>query len=312
MCVGGQSAEEKAANLMIVVDSSSSMSELTEDGSTRLDAVKKGLSSLVGKLPAKINAGLMVFGHRGKQLGDKDIEVVVPLGPLDPETIRQALSRLKPKGVTPLAASLNMAAEQLAGRKGRSCILIVTDGKETCGGNPVETARMIKQKYKMGIVIDIVGLNVVAIAREQLTAIAQAGGGGYHDVESSPGMLLVLPRLMEKRTGVILPVKMTKAEKKKEGAAEAKDGRKIVGGDGLGVLIVRYSVFRPKSLKILEQETGKETSGGHMWAHLKSSYKTYLRAGIYTLRVEASQGYGDMKIKNVVIKAGKETVVRLR
>ena len=62
-------------------------------------------------------------------------------------------------------------------------IVLVSDGKETCQGDPVVAARALAAK---GITVHTVGFIVDTAARGQLQAIARATGGTYFDAPVGP------------------------------------------------------------------------------------------------------------------------------
>ena len=72
-------------------------------------------------------------------------------------------------GETPISASLETAAREIGG-PGR--IVLITDGKESCGRDPCRTARELKGRYP-GLVIDVVDVS----GRTGLACVAQATGG---------------------------------------------------------------------------------------------------------------------------------------
>ena len=215
--VSGFAEEKKMANLLIIIDSSNSMSQLTKDRKERLAVVKTALNKLVVGISGNINLGMMVFGGKGKgKYGYKNVEMVIPIGPLDATIVKQELDSLQPKGVSPVAVSLRKAAQCLANLKGRSCILLMSDGKDTCGGDPVKTAAWIREKYGISVVIDVVGLNVAEGAQQQLSAVAAAGGGRYHTVNTSGEMSAAFTNVIGERIGVQIEAKeIGRAEKEK-------------------------------------------------------------------------------------------------
>lgn len=312
--------KESVPNLMIVVDSSASMFEPTAGGQRKLQAVKEALGDLVGGLPGDINVGMIAFGHRGgKKYGHNDIEMVIPIGLLDAAVVRRELSLLQPRGLSPLAGSLRKAGECLINVKGRSCILLVTDGRETCGGDPVETARWIRENLKIGVVINVVGLDVAEVARGQLEDIAGAGGGRYYAVERPDDMAVTLVRAAGQKATMWFRRSKKRGMEKRIG--RAKKGYRIstgrtqehgkVSGSGPGKLMLHYVRMAPQSITIYDQETGEEAAGGGMWVHLEHSFKTSLKAGVYRLEIRRRGRSEPVSIKNVVIKGNRETSVNL-
>ena len=49
----------------------------------------------------------------------------------------QSLSKIKPTGWTPIAKALSDTREEFERRRrGKNVVYLITDGEETCGGNP--------------------------------------------------------------------------------------------------------------------------------------------------------------------------------
>jgi len=114
----------------------------------------------------KDRAGLYVFGHRiGKDdaaASCQDIESLFPLLPPDaannPDVIA-AINGIEARGMTPIADALVAASNALSGYGGEGVIVLITDGEETCGGDPKVVAQMLKT-LQPPIVLHIVGLDI--------------------------------------------------------------------------------------------------------------------------------------------------------
>lgn len=314
-------AERKggAANLLFIIDSSRSMSEMTPDGRRRLDMVKESVTYLAEGLSGDINMGMMAFGHRDREkYGANDIEMVIPIGPLDGMVVRWALDSLRPNGLSPLAASLRKGAEWLMNVKGRSCIILLTDGKENCGGDPIGTARWIKENLSVGVVIDVVGLNVPGPARQQLEGIANAGAGRYYAVENSADMTSTLVNAVSKRTGAY---HLPKKKRVSMGGGKGRGNTRVIkteekaGGvsreDGLGRVILHYANMAPQSIRIYDQETDEQKIGSGMWINLRNTFKTSLEPGVYRLDIDMRGRRETLSVRNIVIKADRETSINL-
>ena len=95
------------------------------------------------------------------------------------------LISIKARGKTPIAASLEKGAEGLKSFYGKKTIILISDGEETCGGDPVKTARKIKEEFGIDIAIHVIGFDVKGKGREQLAGIAKAGGGNYYSADNA-------------------------------------------------------------------------------------------------------------------------------
>ncbi len=86
-----------------------------------------------------------------------------------------AIAGLKASGYTPIGLAMTKAVEQLP--DGAGSVVIVTDGEDTCAPpDPCETARQLKQSHP-NVTISTVGMGLSGSASEQLSCVAEAGGG---------------------------------------------------------------------------------------------------------------------------------------
>lgn len=184
-------------NLVVILDASNSMNK-TFGTQTGIEAAKGALSDLLGTLPAGMNVGLIVYGHRvpkqEEQASCRDIEELFPLAPFTAQVRNRmiaALGKVKAQGLTPLAAALTKAGEDLSQAQGKRTILLLTDGKETCGGDSLAAAKKLGA-MDPPVELDIVGLAVDPQSRVALTAMAQATGGKYRDVDKAQDIFSAL------------------------------------------------------------------------------------------------------------------------
>lgn len=184
-------------SIVFILDASNSMNKQLDNGS-RLDAAKAALVDLWQTLPSETDVGLYLFGHRvGK--GDRnascqDIEPLFPIRPFD-DSLRAdmlaAVGGVVAQGLTPLADVLVQASTALASAPGDHTIILVSDGEETCGGDPLVVAQMLGA-MDPPIVLHIIGLDVDPAVRESLTGMAEATGGSYYQVSQAQDLLSAL------------------------------------------------------------------------------------------------------------------------
>ncbi|RMD89678.1 MAG: VWA domain-containing protein [Alphaproteobacteria bacterium] len=170
-------------NMLFILDASNSMWGQA-GGEAKIDTAKRVLGDALGDLEGTVTPGLMVYGHRSRR-ECSDVELVAPFGAADAATIRGYIAGLNPRGKTPIAASLERAIEAFAGREEENnSILLISDGIETCGGDPcAAAAELIKRG--INVRVNVVGFDVDAEARAQLQCIAEAGGGRYFEARDA-------------------------------------------------------------------------------------------------------------------------------
>lgn len=147
--VNQQKLPEKT-RILFLLDASGSMLGQWER-TNRITAAKKLLSDLVDSLKVNQNLelGLRVYGHqfnkRLQNCQDTKLEVGFKTGNHD--QIKNKLAALVPKGTTPLAYSLEQAANDFPGQEDvRNIVIIITDGLESCDGDPCAVSLALQRK----------------------------------------------------------------------------------------------------------------------------------------------------------------------
>jgi Mg-chelatase subunit ChlD len=199
-------------------------------GKRRIDVAKEVLAELGGSLlPEGTTLALRAFGHR-RGLGCKS-ELVLPPAPLERAGYLAAVAKLTAisNAKTALAEAIRNAGADLAVTEGRRLIVLVTDGDETCGGDPAaEVAALAAQG--IDVRLNVVGFAVAdAGLREKLEAWAAAGGGAYFDAADQAALAAALQGAVGRPLTVY-------------DAAGAEVARGLVGGAPLELPAGRYRV----------------------------------------------------------------------
>jgi hypothetical protein len=164
----------------IVVDASRSM--WGRMGGEPKMAVAKGILEDVSHwFPEDLDLALRAYGSTSPSDNNDcaDSALLVPFGEENREPIRQAIAGLRPLGQTPIAYALNQAARDFGALQNDRALVLVTDGIESCGGDPVEAARDLREQ---GIMVHLIGFGLGNAADEDaasLHAVAAASGGRY-------------------------------------------------------------------------------------------------------------------------------------
>lgn len=178
-------------NVAMLIDSSGSMKKEI-NSEKKMTAAKEAVQSFASELPEDVQASLYVFGHKGsekeqdKDVSCKSIESVYPLSTYNNDTFTDSMDSFSAKGWTPLAGAIQQATSDLKENstdETKNFIYIVSDGKETCGGNPVEAAKRATNQG-MDVEVHIIGFQVDTEANQQLKEVAEAGGGAYTSVDN--------------------------------------------------------------------------------------------------------------------------------
>lgn len=166
--------------VIFLLDSTGSMSQpLGTD--VKLDVSKRVFKALMEEMPETSRMGLIVFGNRQQSCDDIPISVALSVGSRD--AIAREVKELKPLGTTPMALSIRIAGNYLIKNRIDATIVLVTDGEEQCGGDPLAEAAALR-KSGLNIVLHVVGFSASPKVQAQLEKIAQMGGGTFYNART--------------------------------------------------------------------------------------------------------------------------------
>lgn len=173
-------------NVEIILDSSGSMANYA-GSQTRMDVAKESINNFLAEVPEEANVSLRVYGHEGtsadsdKELSCSSIDQVYGFDKYKEAEFQEALNQFKSSGWTPLADALKQSQEALSefdSNTNTNLIYVVSDGIETCDGNPVAVAKELSDSNAQPI-INIIGFQTDAEAQRQLEEMAEVSGGIY-------------------------------------------------------------------------------------------------------------------------------------
>ena len=180
----------------IILDASGSM--LQKIGKERrIDIAKKTLTHLTSSgIPAGTPLALRVFG---REVDSCQTDLDIALGPLNAVAVAATIARLEAKNgaKTPIGASLDKVADDLRGVRGERLVILLTDGEETCGGDPAAAIEKLR-KAGAAVRVNIVGF---AIDDQKLAATfrhwSDSGGGLYFDARDAASLDQALTRALQ-------------------------------------------------------------------------------------------------------------------
>ena len=190
-----QAATIPSGNLVFILDASGSMGAQIQ-GKMKIKIAKEVLSGLIQELPAGVNVGLFAYGHRQKA-DCNDVEELAQLGPLDRQDLVAKIKNLDHKGKTPITLAVQKVAEGLKTLEDETTIILVSDGEETCEGDP---CAMVKELKASGIrfVLHVIGFDVTEKEKAQLACLAEAGGGSYFTAKNVGELTSAAKKVVEK------------------------------------------------------------------------------------------------------------------
>jgi len=172
----------------LILDASGSMLKRMEGG-RRIEIAKDLLSKAVTEhIPAGTPVALRVFGH--KESNSCRTDLVIPMKPLDPAAVTKTLEGINAKNLakTPIADSLAKVESDLKGAKGTRVVVLVTDGEETCDGDPSEVLAKLSERG-IDLRLEIVGFAIDDDdLKQQFEGWAEQGGGRYFDAGNAESL----------------------------------------------------------------------------------------------------------------------------
>lgn len=163
-----------AEDVVIVYDASGSMWGQI-DGVNKIVIARDVMADLVESWPAETHIGLIAYGHRSA--GDcNDIETLITPALVDRAQFIKTVNAIEPKRKTPISASLQQAADLLSWRDSSGTVVLISDGLETCHGDPCAVARELAEKG-VDFTAHVVGFDLDEEGNQALSCIAANTGG---------------------------------------------------------------------------------------------------------------------------------------
>ena len=195
---GQVSTDEEAlpTRILFVFDASNSMNAFW-GGDRKIQTAARLLSETLKGLhqSSELELGLRVYGHGTKHVPGKqdcdDTELVVPFSSFNNLIIKQALSHIRAQGTTPIARSLELAAQDFPEAPGRNVIVLITDGIEACDEDPCAVSRALQAK---GVTLKpfVIGMGMDDLMAESLNCI-----GNFYDAADPQAFEHVLQLVLE-------------------------------------------------------------------------------------------------------------------
>ncbi|WP_333830668.1 vWA domain-containing protein [Pararhodobacter sp.] len=167
---------------VLVFDASGSMWNRVEGDLTRIEVARDVIGDYFATRDGAVPLSVIAYGHNRR--GDcGDIEVIAPMGQTAPGELERRLRALMPRGMTPLTDSLAMARDQIPPTAEAADIILVTDGLETCEGDPCALAARLAAEG-IDIRAHVVGFGLTRVEVEALSCITEQTGGMLFETNS--------------------------------------------------------------------------------------------------------------------------------
>jgi len=187
-----QDLNVSTSHLILAIDASGSMAGKI-GGKSKMDIAKSEALNFLKTLQQEISVGLVVYGHKGNNKEDGRAESCAAAEMVhgfnaNRAKLADSIKSLKPTGWTPIGGVLDFASDVISKLPNTKdtlapVVYVVSDGEETCDGDPVRAARDL---FESGTktVVNTIGFAIDKKTQAQLEDIAQAGGGAFYLAEN--------------------------------------------------------------------------------------------------------------------------------
>ena len=146
---------------MIVFDGSGSMAEIgfNQIDEPRIFEARKALRTAMPQVEPFRRIGLIVYGPGGAGSVGECSGIELRFGPRADAAaaVIASVDALQPEGRTALTDAVALAAQTLGAPDNPGTVVLVTDGKETCGGQPCALAASLSGT---GVTVHVIGFKV--------------------------------------------------------------------------------------------------------------------------------------------------------
>lgn len=182
--------------ILFLLDGSSSMSEAWSS-TTKIEAARKIIAKIADSLNASsdVQLSLRIYGHlfNSTEMNCTDTRLEVPFASHNAREIKNGLSALRPRGITPIAYSLEQTANDFpTDLRARNVVVLVTDGEESCKGDPCEVSMRLQQKH-IFLRPFVLGLNLNPDAAQKMECI-----GNYFNAESPEALGKIMSDVVDR------------------------------------------------------------------------------------------------------------------
>ena len=193
----GVEAAGNTRPILFIMDASGSMAENFQ-GVPRIVAARVMLQEQLARLDSSVPVGLVAYGNRIPGCSSSRLYAPISIG--NRGTMVRQVNKMFPAGNTPLAATLRLVGKSIIKRHPETTVVVISDGAESCGGNPAIEASLLRS-HGINVKVHVIGLNVDRDTARQLAGVAKSGKGVYFDVHNHTDFENAIKRSMDPKTG---------------------------------------------------------------------------------------------------------------
>ena len=185
-----------------ILDASGSMAG-RQNGRTKMSIAQEALAKVLPELDGtNVVTSLWAYGFdtglaKTPEASCPNTSELVPFNQNQSRLLTSTANRLPAYGYTPLGQSIRLAGASLqATDASRHIAVLITDGEETCDGDPVIEAERLAQSG-IDVTTYVVGYDLDGPQRAELERVAAAGGTDYLDAADGRGLAMALSEVVE-------------------------------------------------------------------------------------------------------------------
>ncbi|WP_068672558.1 hypothetical protein [Oceanobacillus sp. Castelsardo] len=173
---------------IILLDAKSSML-LSQDGQSTLEIIKDSINRFVKIVGQSNEVSLIVYGYKNNNsesdaaLACNAVEEMYPMGTFDEEQFKESLRTIEGNGESPLARAIQKAEEVSGDEDEHVSIYVISNGAETCDGDPVKEIEKFMSK-KVDRAVHFIGLEVDENTEDMLKELSILGKGTYYSAKN--------------------------------------------------------------------------------------------------------------------------------
>ncbi len=175
------------SRILFVLDGSGSMKQ-EWNGKTKFETAKELLFKMIDSVERKnpnVEFAVRVFGYQypREQRNCLDTRLLIPFAKNNGSKINSALGNISPKGMSPIAYSIEQGTKDFpADVKSLNSLILITDGEENCAGDPCQASKELVSK-RISLKPFIIGLNVDSASYKKFNCI-----GTFYDAKDEPSL----------------------------------------------------------------------------------------------------------------------------
>lgn len=259
-------------DFVIVLDASASMKDQAEGGQSKWDSAKQAAIDLINSIPNQRRLAFIVYGHDITKRCES-IEALHPLSAIDDSSklnLIRKIHSLTPSADTPIGASLALTRSMVAGSNELTKVILITDGMESCHGNPVAEATQLAAMPHLQGGVDVIGFGLKPQEVAEVEKIARSGRGKFYNAQNVDGLRQSVAK-MERTMTTLVAIEQPRTAPPVVTKSSVKPGKEPSA---------------PATIELQKYVSGRLATG-------KANYMTIdLPAGDYLVVCEASPSEG--------------------